>query len=117
MSICQLRLNMNYEVYINKDDPVKLLSDIIEDIYQETDFTKYTKEEYNGKIPERIMMKILIYGYMCGSYSSRIIESRCHRGINFMYLLEDHSAPNHSTIARFRKNVSEIIEIVFYKII
>ena len=35
-------------------------------------------------------------------YSSRAIETRCKRDINFMYLLEDNPAPDHSTIARFR---------------
>ena len=81
MSICQLRLNMNYEVYIEENDPVILLSDTINEMYQTTDFTKYTKEEYSGKIPEDIMMKVLIYGYMCGAYSSRKIEVCCHRDI------------------------------------
>ena len=60
---------MNYEVYIEENDPVILLSDTINKIYQTTDFRKYTKEEYSGKIPEDIMMNVLIYGYMCGVYS------------------------------------------------
>lgn len=108
---------MNYEVYIEENDPVILLSDTINEIYQTTDFTKYTKEEYSGKIPEDIMMKVLIYGYMCGAYSSRKIETCCHRDINFLYLLETYEAPDHSTIARFRKNMPETIEAVFYKIV
>ena len=41
---------MNYEVYIEENDPVILLSDTINEMYQTTDFTKYTKEEYSGKI-------------------------------------------------------------------
>lgn len=35
-------------------------------------------------------------------YCSREIEKACKRDINFMYLLVGDSAPNHSTIARFR---------------
>ena len=35
-------------------------------------------------------------------YSSRKIETSCKRDINFMYLLGGASAPDHSTIARFR---------------
>lgn len=35
-------------------------------------------------------------------FSSRSIESRCRRDINFMYLLEGAPAPDHATFARFR---------------
>lgn len=37
-------------------------------------------------------------------YSSRKIETACRRDINFMWLLAGTPAPDHSTIARFRKN-------------
>ena len=36
------------------------------------------------------------------NYSSRGIEKACNRDINYMYLLEGRSAPDHATIARFR---------------
>ena len=36
-------------------------------------------------------------------YSSRRIEEVCLRDIHFMYLLEGRPAPDHTTIARFRR--------------
>ena len=48
------------------------------------------------------MLKIMLYAYMNGIYSSRNIEIACRRDINFMFLLEGASAPDHSTITRFR---------------
>ena len=39
---------------------------------------------------------------MNGDYSSRSMELNCKRDINFMFLLEGHSAPDHATPARFR---------------
>ena len=39
---------------------------------------------------------------MNGDYSSRSMELNCKRDINFMFLLEGHSAPGHATLARFR---------------
>ena len=48
------------------------------------------------------MLKILLYSYMNGIYSSREIERSCRRDINFMWLLEGAKAPDHTTIARFR---------------
>ena len=44
----------------------------------------------------------MLYGYMNGFYSSRDIEMASLRDINFMFLLEGASAPDHSTFARFR---------------
>lgn len=49
-----------------------------------------------------IVLKIMLYGYMNGIYSSRDIEITCHRDINFMFLLEGACAPDHSAFARFR---------------
>ena len=115
MSICQLRINMNYDVYIPENDPVIVLSDVIDSIYQSDKFK--ISEEYHGDIPEDIMMKILIYGYMNDSYSTRKIELRCRRDINFMWLLNGFHAPDHSTISRFRKNMAEQIEKVFYALV
>lgn len=48
------------------------------------------------------MLKIMIYDYMNKLYSSRDIENACRRDINFMFLLEDATAPDHATFARFR---------------
>ncbi len=50
----------------------------------------------------RILMKLLVYGYMSKTYSSRAIERACKENINFMFLLEGRNAPDHNTIARFR---------------
>ena len=48
------------------------------------------------------MLKIVLYAYIDGKYSSRDIERACHRDINYMYLLEGKPVPDHATIARFR---------------
>jgi transposase len=37
----------------------------------------------------------MIYGYMNSFYSSRDIENACRRDINFMFLLEGVSSPDH----------------------
>lgn len=48
------------------------------------------------------LLKIVIYGYMCGIYSSRPLETSCKRDINFMFLLNGKKVPDHTTIARFK---------------
>lgn len=72
---------MNFDVYIEENTQVKKLNDVITEIYFTEEYT--VKSEWNGKIPEDIMMKILIYGYMNGSFSSRKIEQLCKRDIHF----------------------------------
>jgi len=53
-------------------------------------------------VTPRQMLKIILYAYLDGRFSSREIERACHRDINFMYLLEGKPVPDHATIARFR---------------
>lgn len=50
-------------------------------------------------------------------YSSRQIEKACKRDINFIWLLEGHKTPDHSTIARFRKKyLEDAIENLFFQL-
>jgi transposase len=106
---------MNYEIYIEESSPVRVLSNVIEEIYQKEEYTIVSM--WNGAIPEDIMMKILIYGYINDSFSSRKIEQLCKRDIHFMWLLDGFGAPDHSTISRFRQKMGEQIERVFYAVV
>ena len=45
------------------------------------------------------MLKIMLYGYINGLYSSRDIETECRIDINFMFLPEGALPPDHSTFA------------------
>ena len=92
---------METEIFIAADDPVRLVSAVVErmDIKKiERSYSRDGRNEY----PPRILLKVLIYAYMRQIYSSREIERACRENICFMYLLEDYPAPDHNTIARFR---------------
>ena len=52
--------------------------------------------------PPRVLLKVLLYGYVRHIYSSREIERACRESLPFMYLLGEHPAPDHNTICRFR---------------
>lgn len=97
----QVCLPISTEIKIPKDDPVRLLSAIVErmDIKAlEATYSEDGRDEY----PPRILLKITQYGYMRKIISSREQEKACHENINFMYLLGGRRAPDHNTIARFR---------------
>lgn len=97
----QLKLPLNIEYIIPKDDSVRLLSQVVEELDLSELYQTYFRIRKNQVTP-RQMLKIMLYAYMNNYYSSRKIESACRRDVNFMYLLEGALAPDYSTIARFR---------------
>lgn len=97
----QLKLPMETEIFIAADEPVRLVSAVVErmDIKKiERSYSRNGRNEY----PPRILLKVMIYAYMRQIYSTREIERTCRENICFMYLLEGCPAPDHNTIARFR---------------
>ena len=95
----QLKLPLNIDTIIPENDSVRLLSQFVE----EMDLTDlYSTYERINSLSPRTLLKIVLYSYMNGDYSSRSMELNCKRDINFMFLLEGHSAPDHATLARFR---------------
>lgn len=95
----QLKLPLNIETIIPEDDSVRLLSQFVETM----DLTDlYSTYERINSVSPRTLLKIVLYSYMNGDYSSRSMELNCKRDINFMFLLEGAPAPDHATFARFR---------------
>ena len=95
----QLKLPLNLETIIPEDDSVRLLSQFVEAM----DLTDlYSTYERINSVSPRTLLKIVLYSYMNGDYSSRSMELNCKRDINFMFLLEGYPAPDHATFARFR---------------
>ena len=95
----QLKLPLNLETIIPDNDSVRLLSQFVEAM----DLTDlYSTYERINSVSSRTLLKIVLYSYMNGDYSSRSMELNCKRDINFMFLLEGSPAPDHATFARFR---------------
>ena len=106
-------LPLNLEVQIPEDDPVRLLRYCIGGMDISALERTYRRIDRNLASP-RQMLAILIYAGMNRIFSSRSIETACHRDINFMYLLEGKPAPDHATIARFRsKHLAPCIKELF----
>ena len=97
----QLQIPMNLNVIIPENDSVRLLSQFVEEIDLTCLYDTYSILKENQVTP-RQMLKIVLYAYLEGRFSSREIEKACRRDINFMYLLEGKPVPDHATIARFR---------------
>ncbi|MBQ9046013.1 MAG: IS1182 family transposase [Oscillospiraceae bacterium] len=97
----QLKLPLETEILIAKNDPVRLLSAMVKRMNMEKILRSYS---HNGRheYSPRILLKVLVYAYMRRIYSTREIERACRENVNFMYLLEGNAPPDHNTIHRFR---------------
>lgn len=108
---------MNLEIIIPSDEPVRLLSAVLEEL----DYRKLTATySYLGRIEysPRLLFKVVLYACTRGIYSSREIERACRENVNFMYLLEGQKAPDHNTIARFRsQHLPGVVEDLLYQIV
>ena len=100
----QLVMPLDCEVNIEKNAPVRLLNAVMERM----DYSKlYAAYSRLGRIEHspKVLLKIMVYGYMRKQISSRALEACCRENLHFIYLLEGQRAPDHNTINRFRKNI------------
>ena len=58
------------------------------------------------------LLKLYVYGYLNQVRSSRKLERECHRNVEVMWLMKK-LAPDHKTIADFRKDNVDCIKPVF----
>lgn len=96
----QLKLPLNLECIIPENDSVRLLSQFVEELDLSDLYSTYERIPENPS--PRILLKVVLYSYMNLVFSSRPMEEKCKRDINFMYLLEGNPVPDHATFARFR---------------
>ena len=112
----QLVLPLNLEIKIEKNDPVRKLAEICDEL----DYTKLYSLYLRSwrKIDPAVLFEILVFAYMNGIYSSRDIEKACKNDIRFMWLLQDEPVPDHSTFARFQnERLAGVIEELFYQLV
>jgi transposase len=62
------------------------------------------------------MVGILMYGYMQGVLSSRVIERKCFEDVGFRVVTQG-AFPDHTTICRFRSNHGEAFQAVFTQVL
>ena len=79
MRNCQVRLNMNYEIYIEESSPVRVLSNVIDEIYQKA------LEKLEG-----YQQKIQQYEQYNSLFDGRNSFSKTDTDATFMHMKEDH---------------------------
>ena len=114
----QLVLPLETNFMIPENDSVRLLNKVLEGLDYSELLRTYSTYGRKSAISPVTLFKVLAYANMECIYSSRDIEKACRRDVNFMWLLQGQKVPDHSTIARFRRNrLSRCIENLFFQII
>ena len=115
----QLSLNMDIQIYIPKNDPVRLLNQLLEGLNYTRLLSTYSDKGRKSAVPPIILFQILVYAYMNRTFSSREIEKLCQRDLHFIWLLRGYPAPSHHTINRFRKDrlINGVMEDLFDQIV
>lgn len=88
---------------------------LVEDFVESLDFSNFDLIYEGAGHPAyhpKIIMKILIYGMLCKTRSSRKLAKATKENLVFMYLAEKVN-PNFRTIARFRKDNPEFVKRSF----
>jgi transposase len=79
---------------------VRSVNSVINQLDLEALFSKYPGGGAPGYHP-RLLLKILVYGYLNNIYSTRKLEAATREHIHFLWLCGSEQ-PDHNTIARFR---------------
>lgn len=105
-----------WEEMIEANHPVRIVAEVIDKIDIRPVNRKYKGGGASSYHP-RLLLKLLVYGYLCNVYSSRKLEEQASSNIYFMWLC-GLKKPDHNTINRFRsKRLSGVLKEVFSQIV
>ena len=100
---------------IAPDDPVRLVNAVVDSLDMGRIYSLYHDRGANPYHP-RMMLKVIIYGYMNNIYSCRKIENALKRDVHFIWLA-GYAQPDHKTINNFRNRVKDEIDNVFTQLV
>ncbi|MGI9293641.1 MAG: IS1182 family transposase [Pseudomonadales bacterium] len=91
--------------YIAEDNPVRLVEAFVDELDLKALGFKGVEARATGRpaYHPSTLLKIYVYGYLNRVGSSRLLERECQRNVEMMWLTH-RLAPDHKTIAEFRKN-------------
>ena len=111
-----LLLPPSLEEMIESSDRVRIVNQVIESLDLDNLIKKYKgggTSSYNPKM----MLKVMVFGYLSNLYSSRKIAQALHRDIYFMWL-SAMSHPDHNTINRFRsERLNGVLKEIFSQVV
>jgi transposase len=111
-----LLLPPSLEEMIDPNHPVRVVNQVIDSLDIDLLINKYKGGGCSSYHP-RMLLKVLVYGYLTNEYSSRKIEQALNQNIHFMWL-SGMSYPDHNTINRFRSDrLKGVLKEVFSQVV
>ena len=111
-----LLLPPSLEELIAPDHPVRIVNHVVDNINIEPLIKRYKGGGTSSYHP-RMLLKVLVYGYLCNYYSSRKLEDALLSNIHFMWL-SGMSRPDHNTINRFRSDrLKGVLKQIFRQVV
>jgi transposase len=100
--------------YVDKENPVRFIDAFIDSLNLEKHGFKHAIPNDTGRpsYDPSDLLKLYVYGYLNQIRSSRKLERECYRNVEVMWLMKK-LAPDHKTIADFRKDNIDCIKPVF----
>lgn len=104
------------EELIAPNHPVRVVNQIINTIDVDNLLRQYKGGGTSSYHP-RMLLKVLIYSYLCNVFSSRKMESALKENIQFMWL-SGMSYPDHNTLNRFRSDrLKDVLKEIFAQVV
>lgn len=101
---------------VTENHPARIVKKVIDEIDIRPINRKYKGGGASSYHP-RMLLKVLVYGYLTNTYSSRKLEEQVRQNIHFMWLT-GMKTPDHNTINRFRsEKLSTILKQIFSQIV
>lgn len=98
---------------VQTDNEVRIIDLFVESInLADFHFVIKTSKEGRPAYHPKDLLKLFVYGYLNHIRSSRQLEKECKRNIELLWLMKE-LAPDHNTIANFRRDNEKAIRKVF----
>jgi transposase len=111
-----MMLPPSLEELIDQNHPVRIVNQVVDRIDIDPLLKKFKGGGTSSYHP-RMLLKVLVYGYVSNIYSSRRLEASLKENIHFMWL-SAMSKPDHNTINRFRSDrLKDVLKAVFGQVV
>lgn len=102
--------------FIEENHPVQIVSDVIDQLDIRNLLSEYKSGGTSSYHP-KMLLKVLVFGYLNNIYSSRKIEQALKENVYFMWL-SAMQRPDHNTLNRFRsERLKNQIKEIFSQIV
>jgi transposase len=111
-----LLLPPSIEELIEENHPVRTVSEVIDKLDLDGLIRTYKGGGTSSHHP-RMLLKVLVYGYLSNIFSSRKLEEACKQNVHFMWLAA-MTKPDHNTINRFRsERLKDELKQIFTQVV